>query len=111
MAAESVAVTERSSSTGKVLQAVEGVAHLVTSRFFKEIIMKVKDKSGRQIEISVYGRYEDDIQIDEAYYTDSEEEVSDETLDYIYSQYADAMYEEWYDNKVGEAEYYYEGDR
>jgi hypothetical protein len=73
--------------------------------------MLVKDEKGREIEISVYEKYEDDIQIDDANYIDSDDEVSEDTLDYIYSQYADAMYEVWYDNKIGEAEYYYEGDR
>lgn len=73
--------------------------------------MKVKDKDGREIQISVSGRYEDDIQIDEAYYVDSEEEVLDDVIDYIQSQYADEIYQEWYENKCGEAEYLYEGDR
>ena len=74
-------------------------------------MMIVKDQLDREIEISIYGLYEDDIQIDEAAYFDSEEEVSDETIEYILDTYADAIYAEWHDNKVGEAESYYGGDR
>lgn len=70
--------------------------------------MKVVDKSGREIYISVYGKYEDDIQIDEAYYVDTEEDVPDDVIAYIYENYASEMYDQWYENKVCEAEYYYD---
>lgn len=73
--------------------------------------MIVKDKKGNEIEISIGGAYEDDIQIEEAAYFDSDDEVSDETIDYILDTYADEIYTEWYENKAGEAESYYEGDR
>lgn len=73
--------------------------------------MLVKDKNGREIEITVYGRYGDDIEIDEAYYTDTDEEVGEDVIEYIYENYADEMYEEWVDHMVGIAESRYEGER
>ena len=73
--------------------------------------MLVKDKRGNEIEISVYGQYEDDIQIDQADYVHSDDEVPESTIDYILDTYASEIYQEWYENKVGEADYYHEGDR
>ena len=73
--------------------------------------MIVKDQSGREIEISVSGRYDDDIQIEEASYVDSDEEVSEETIEFIQDKFADKIYEEWYENKACESEYFFEGDR
>jgi len=68
--------------------------------------MIVKDKDNREIEISVCGRYDDDIEISDAYYLDSDnEEVSDETIDYIMDAYSDDIYQEWYENQVCAAEY------
>ena len=74
--------------------------------------MIVKDKSGREIEISVYGQYEDDIEITDAAYCDNlDEEVPDSVIDYIMDKYASEIYNEWFENQCGAAEYYYEGDR
>jgi hypothetical protein len=71
--------------------------------------MLVTDKQGREVEIEIYGRYEDDIEITEAQYVDeSLGEVSDETIDYILDTYSSEIYDEWFENKVCEAEYYYD---
>ena len=45
--------------------------------------MLVNDSQGREVEIQVGGRYEDDIQIEEATYVNSDIEVSEEEIDYI----------------------------
>jgi hypothetical protein len=62
------------------------------------------DQNGKELEFSVYGRYEDDIQIDEIYYLESEDEVTDETIDYVLDAYSDVISEEWYMNQVDAAE-------
>lgn len=65
--------------------------------------MLVKNKLGRELEITVYGKYDDDIQIDDAVYLDNDEEVSDEDIEYITKHYADEIYQEWIENKSSEA--------
>lgn len=72
--------------------------------------MIVKDKQGREIEINIYGTDEDDLQIDYAAYMDSEEEVDDETIEYLLEAYADEIYTEWIENRSSKADYNY-GDR
>ena len=68
--------------------------------------MKVKDQKGRELEIeSVTGTDGDDIQIDEIYYTDDPEEVSDEVVEFVSTTYATELYEFWYEWMVGRAEY------
>ncbi len=57
-------------------------------------MLTVKNESGREIEISVYGD-SDDIQIDEAYFADDvsgEEEVPDSDIQYVMSAYQDRIY-------------------
>ena len=74
--------------------------------------MIVKDKNGREIEVNgVYGSYADDIQIEEAYYIDTQEDVDDSLLDYIYNTYHSEIFEAWLDRQIGYAEAYCEGDR
>lgn len=67
--------------------------------------MVVKAKDGRAVEISTYGKHSDDIQIDSAVYVDSGEDVPDEVVEEIYDRYSSDIYEDWYMNKVSEAEY------
>jgi hypothetical protein len=74
--------------------------------------MIVNDKDGNEIEISVTGRYEDDIQIEEVYYVDeSLGEVSDKVVDYIMDNYQQEIYELWFDNQIGMSESICEGER
>lgn len=69
--------------------------------------MTVKDQDNKEVEIeSVFGKYEDDIQW-EGFYVDSiEAMLSDETIDYITKEYSQELYEEWMDNKIGQADFY-----
>jgi len=55
----------------------------------------------------VHGQYEDDIQFS-ANYLDNDEEVDDDGLYFIETNYAADIYEVWIDNKIGEAECLYE---
>ena len=73
--------------------------------------MLVKDSNGRECEISVYGRFDDDIQIDSAVYTDDGTDVPDDQVEFLYDHYASEIYEHWFENQIGAAESYYEGDR
>jgi len=66
--------------------------------------MIVKDEAGREIEIEIYGKYEDDINIDSAIYLDTGEYVPDSVVNYILDAYAGDIYEEWYQNQVMRAE-------
>ena len=71
----------------------------------------ITDKNGRELIVSVSGKYQDDIQIDSLEYRDSDEEVSEEVYDYVMDNYGDVLYELWYQDKICEAESRYEGDR
>lgn len=73
--------------------------------------MKVLDQDGRKLRISFSGSEVDDIQIDEAEYMDSDEEVSEETLEYVMRRYSTQINDEWYQRQVMRAEAYWEGDR
>lgn len=78
-------------------------------------VMIVYDKNERPIEIGhVYGRYEDDIRVDDVVYLDDGTDVPDEVIEYLYQQYAAELYDEWYQGKVGEgdalADAYRDGD-
>jgi hypothetical protein len=68
-------------------------------------MIQVHDKHGRIIEVSVHGEL-DDVQINEAHYLDSEEEVSEKTIQYIESTQSDILYRALLDRVVGTAEYY-----
>jgi len=70
--------------------------------------MLVKDSKGKEVEIFVYGQHDDDIQIDEAYYTNDNSEVSDDEIEWIMDSYASDIYDEWYQNQVCAAESYYD---
>ena len=65
---------------------------------------------GREIELRLHGDM-DDIQVSEAYYLDGDEDVPDDVIDMLLDKYADEVYMELYENKIGQAEDYYEGDR
>ena len=61
--------------------------------------------NGRVVEIAgVYGA-EDDIQISEASYVDSDEEVAEEDLAEIYESYGAELYEAWFDRQVSRADF------
>jgi hypothetical protein len=66
--------------------------------------MIYKNKNGDGIELEVYGKYDDDIQVSDAYYTHKEGEVSDDEIEYVMENYSSEIYEQWYQNKVGESE-------
>ena len=68
--------------------------------------MIVQDKDNNAIEIQVYGQHSDDIQIDYAEYLDLDKEVSENTIEYIYKNYSDELYEEWFNGMVSKCEYY-----
>lgn len=74
--------------------------------------MIVQNKDGRKIRITgVYGREPDDIQVDGLEYLDGVGEVTEEDYDYVQDNFYDAIYEVWFENQIGAAEVYYEGDR
>lgn len=63
--------------------------------------------NGREVEFNVCGKYEDDIQIADACYTDAPTvDVTDEDLEYIMDNYQDEMYEAWMDARVSAADFY-----
>ena len=68
--------------------------------------MIVQDKNNNAIEIQVYGSYSDDIQIDCAEYLELDDEVSEDTIEYIYKNYQDELYEEWYNGMISKCDYY-----
>ena len=73
--------------------------------------MNVKDSKGREAEIQVGGRNRDDIQITSATYTDDGSDVPDNEVEHIQNAYSADIDAEWYENKIGLAEAYAEGDR
>lgn len=68
------------------------------------------DKDGREIELEVSGRYEDDVQIDNAWYTnaDDKEDVTDDTLDYIRDTQGDKLVDLWFEHQRDEADFRYD---
>lgn len=72
-------------------------------------MLTLKDKDGREVELSVYGQH-DDVQIDEAYYTDTGEDVPDNVVDYLMDTYGDKLFEAFQENQVDRADFY-EGER
>lgn len=69
--------------------------------------MIVTLENGREVELSVCGKYEDDIQIAEANYTDAPfADVADKDLDYIMNNYENEIYEAWWDKRITDADFY-----
>ena len=68
-------------------------------------MLRLVDKSGREVELSVYGQH-DDIQIDEAYYADTGEEAPNDVVDFLMDTYGDELYEYFIDQQVGRADFY-----
>ena len=73
--------------------------------------MIVKSATGREIELDNISGPDDDIQIGSAEYVDGIGEVSDADLDFVYEAYAEKLSEHVFQNAVGAAEAFYEGDR
>ena len=74
-------------------------------------MIKAKDQAGRALEFNVCGRHEDDLEVDEIYYLEGEDKVSDETVEFVLNEYATQAHEYWIDQRIGAAEDYYERDR
>lgn len=68
--------------------------------------MILKNEQGREIELSVGGGSDDDIEITDAGYIDNGEDASDEDVDYLYENYPDALYEAWYQSMICRADFY-----
>lgn len=60
--------------------------------------------SGREVEVAKVSGEEDDIQIDQAFYTDTQDEVTDEDLEEIYTMYPEMLFEKWYEREIAAAE-------
>jgi hypothetical protein len=62
----------------------------------------ITDSKGRQVmEVEVYGKYDDDIQVMSAIYADTGDTVPDDELDYIAEWHADSIYEIWLNQHSG----------
>ena len=73
--------------------------------------MLVKDKNGREIEITVRGTYEEPL-IDEAHYVDGPDvDVPDDDLYEIEQRYASELSDEAHQYQVGRAEAWADRDR
>ena len=72
-------------------------------------MIQAKDQAGRELEFSVSGMHDDDLQIDEIYYLEGEPTVDEYTADWILAQYATEAYEYWMESKISAAEDFYEG--
>ena len=66
---------------------------------------------GREVDVQVKGESSDDVSIAHAVYTDTQEQVEDDDVYVIEQRYSDELYNEWFDNQVGRAEAFFEGDR
>lgn len=67
-----------------------------------------KNAEGREIEFTVYGKYEDDIQITDANYLDGDEDVAESDILYLLDTYQDAIYMAWVENMQGYADSLYD---
>jgi len=68
------------------------------------MILTLKD--GREVELEVGGKYSDDIQVESAFYVDNGLEVIDSDVEYLQENYGDEFYEEWYEGKIGESDFF-----
>lgn len=74
--------------------------------------MTVKNKEGREIEITeMEGEFNEGVYCVQGYYIDTGEEITEQDLDYITDSYQSDLYDHWYQDRVCQAEYCYEGDR
>jgi hypothetical protein len=72
---------------------------------------RITDSQGREVEIRVTGRYDDDIQISDAWYVDTTapDIVNDVELQYICDNYQTELYEMWVESKVQEIDFWERG--
>ena len=71
--------------------------------------MRVFNANGDTINIQVGGRYSDDIQVLSAEYEmHPEETVSDTEIEWILKHHADAVYQEWLEQRIDAAESIYD---
>jgi hypothetical protein len=60
--------------------------------------------------VDVGGQHDDDIEF-AAIYTANGLEVEDgKLIDEIYRNYSDKLYQEWYENRIEESDFYYNGE-
>lgn len=65
----------------------------------------------REVELGrVFGRHHDDLELESAFWVDTNEELDDEDFEYVCDFFAEEIYEMWYDRNVMEAEYAYDHD-
>jgi hypothetical protein len=74
-------------------------------------MIKAKDQAGRALEFSVSGRHDDDLEINEIYYLEGDDQVDDETCEWVLDAYATEAHEYWREACQSAAEDYCEGDR
>lgn len=67
------------------------------------------DKNGREVDFQVSGGLQDvvDAYIEWMVYTDTREEVDQETLEWFDENRQDVIYEAWFDNQIVRADYLY----
>jgi len=67
--------------------------------------MRVFNQAGDTVNITVGGRYSDDIQINSAEFEMHPElDVPDTDIEWILENHADEIYQEWLENRIDEAE-------
>lgn len=66
---------------------------------------------GNKVEVESYITGEGYMQIECAYYTATEEDLTDDEIYQLEEKYMDHLSELYFENQVAAAEYYYEGDR
>jgi len=73
--------------------------------------MTIKYKN-RELDITeVYGQYEDDIQFTLTWSNTGDTVEDDSIYDFVQDNYADIIYDVWFQNKVSEAEWAYDAAR
>lgn len=67
--------------------------------------MIVRLKDGNEVEILSVSGADDDVQIDEAMYINSDEFVSDSDLEEVYSDHGDELHTMWVDRCISKADF------
>lgn len=74
--------------------------------------MKFYAKDGQEVDIlKIEGEISEGAQVTEAAYVHSDEDVSEEVMEYLSDKYQEQVYEMFFDNVVAYAEYVSEGER
>ena len=74
-----------------------------TISHMEAFMLKLITKDGREVEVYVSGKYEDDLEI-EGSYIDNGDPIKEDDLFFLYDRYSDEIFLEWHEDMRGRYE-------